>query len=155
MLLLFTNSLSEPHVSEHVDPSIGSQDVSEYDNVVGSRLTVGGAVDALVGALVDDNNNDDGDIDIDDEVTVDALVGALVDDNNDDGDDDDNGSDKSTYLDDNDGDNDSDDDDDDDDGDNDSDNDDLLELMVGGKERMVSRNKLGLSVGKVVVLFDA
>ena len=75
----------------------------------------------------------------------------MEDNDNDSDDDDDNDSDKSTYLDDND----DGDDGSNDDGDNDSGNDDLIELMVGGKERMVSRNKLGLSVGKVVVLFDA
>ena len=104
-LSLFTNFLSEPHVSEHVDPSIGRNGV---------------------GALVDDNDNDSDD-------------------------DDDNDSDKSTYLDDND----DGDDGNDDGGDNDSDNDDLIELMVGGEERMGSINKFGLTVGEVVVLLDA
>ena len=41
-LLSFTNSLSEPHVSKHVDPSIGRK-VTVGDDV-GIRLTVGGDV---------------------------------------------------------------------------------------------------------------
>ena len=40
ILSLFINSLSEPHVSEHVDPSIGRK-VTVGDEV-GPRLTVGG-----------------------------------------------------------------------------------------------------------------
>ena len=62
MLLLFINSLSEPHVSEHVDPSIGRK-VTVGDDV-GPRLTVGNndTVGGDVGdGLVDDNENDNDD----------------------------------------------------------------------------------------------
>ena len=50
-LLSFTNSLSEPHVSKHVDPSIGRK-VTVGDDV-GIRLTVGG--DDMVGGDVGDD----------------------------------------------------------------------------------------------------
>ena len=53
ILLLFINSLSEPHVSEHVDPSIGRK-VTVGDDV-GPRLTVGG--NDTVGG---DEGDDDG-----------------------------------------------------------------------------------------------
>ena len=39
ILLLLFNSLSEPHVSEHVDPSIGRK--VTVGDIVGPRLTVG------------------------------------------------------------------------------------------------------------------
>ena len=52
-LLLFTNSLSEPHVSKHVDPSIGRK-VTVGDDV-GIRLTVGG--DDMVGDDVGDGDS--------------------------------------------------------------------------------------------------
>jgi len=51
ILSLFINSLSEPHVSEHVDPSIGRK-VTVGDDV-GPRLTVGG--DDTVGDSVGDD----------------------------------------------------------------------------------------------------
>ena len=87
ILSLFINSLSEPHVSEHVDPSIGR------------KVTVGDDVGP------DDENDDD--------------------------DNDEGGDDVATM------------------------GDDAVETIVGGKERMGVRNKLGGSVGKTVVLLVA
>ena len=137
ILLLFINSLSEPHVSEHDDPSIGR------------KVTVGDDVGP------DDENDDDDDNDGGDDVAtmgddvVETIVGGkermgvrngLVDDNENDNDDeneneresdDDGGDDVATM------------------------GDDTVETIVGGKERMGVRNKLGRSVGKAVVLLDA
>ena len=56
ILLLSTNSLSGPHVSEHVDPSTGRK-ISVGDNV-GPRLTVGGG-DTVGDSVGDDKVGDD------------------------------------------------------------------------------------------------
>ena len=78
ILLLFINSLSEPHVSEHVDPSIGRK-VTVGDDV-GPRLTVGGDVGDDEGVTVGGNDTVGGDVGDDERVTVgdDDTVGGDV-----------------------------------------------------------------------------
>ena len=83
ILVLFINSLSEPHVSEHVDPSIGRK-VTVGDDV-GPRLTVGG--DDTVGDSEGDNDTvgsndtvggDEGDDTVGDSVGPRLTVGGDV-----------------------------------------------------------------------------
>ena len=74
-LLLFTNSLSEPHVSKHVDPSIGRK-VTVGDDV-GIRLTVGGDVGDVEEVTVGNNDTVGGDDMVGDDVGDGDSVGTL------------------------------------------------------------------------------